>query len=448
MKILADAHHVPNHKSSLKTIPESPGVYIFRDNEEKPIYVGKAKNLKSRLTSYFARTLLPKTARMVSEASSISFIEVSSEIESLLLEAKLVKKFQPHYNVELRDDKHPLYIVITNEKYPRVLTARKTETTEAEYKAVYGPFPNSLAVRSVLRLLRRIAPYSQHTLGKRACTYSQIGLCNPCPNVIETTNDSIEQTNLRKEYLSNIRTVKGILDGRVRSIEKKLVRVMQLYSEREQFELAAKTREQLSRLKYITTSPTKVEAYIHNPNFIDDIRDRESHELAEILATKGLTIPELKRIECYDVAHLAGVNPTSSMVTFIDGQAEKKLYRHFRIHQKKTRSDVDSLRETIERRLKHLHDWGVPDLIIVDGGKPQVSTFKDLVPDDIPVVGLAKRFETIVIPHVQDNKKTFTEVVLPKGHARNLVQRMRDEAHRFSRRYHHKLLAKDLLTSS
>ena len=446
--MLDKAKLIANKRSELKHVPQTPGVYIFRDDNGKPLYVGKAKNLKSRLSSYLAKTLRAKTKNMVSEPNQISYIEVSSELEALLLEAKLVKKFQPHYNVELRDDKHPLYIVITKENYPRIITARKTEASDKSIKAFYGPFPNSTAVRSVLRMLRRVAPYSQHKLGKRACIYSQIGLCDPCPNYIEHNAEAEEKKKLTKKYQSNIRLIKRVLDGKIRSVEKSLAKRMKQYSDKEKFEEAARVKEQLNRLKYVTQSPTKVEAYIANPNFIEDIRQSELLELAKILTSKSFVIDSLERIECYDVAHLAGVNPTASMVTFINGQAEKRLYRHFKIRQSNSRSDTDSLRETIQRRLKHLNDWGVPDLIIVDGGKPQVSTFVDEMPEDIPVVGLAKRFETIIIPRLTDGKKSYHEVRLPKGGARNLVQRMRDEAHRFSRRYHHKLISRDLLNVS
>ena len=155
-----------------------------------------------------------------------------------------------------------------------------------------------------------------------------------------------------------------------------------------------------------------------------------------------MDIGEIRRIECYDVAHLQGSEPTASMVTFVDGEPEKNLYRQFKIRQKKGNDDVASLKEVAQRRLKHLSDWGVPDLIIVDGGKGQVGVFHEIFQEhNIPVVGLAKRFESVVIPREDE----FIVRKVPKGNALNLVKRLRDEAHRFARRYHHKLLTKMLI---
>lgn len=190
-----------------------------------------------------------------------------------------------------------------------------------------------------------------------------------------------------------------------------------------------------------------VEYFIENPNLYEDIRKTELTDLKKIL-NKFFTreVKELHRIECYDVAHLAGINPAASMVTFIKGEAEKKFYRHFRVRQAKGNSDVDSLREVIKRRINHLKDWGKPDLIIVDGGKPQVGVFiNELSYTKISVVGLAKRFETLVIPVRELGATTPKEYRLPKGPALNLVQRIRDEAHRFARRYHHQLLSKGMI---
>lgn len=166
-------------KQVVSTIPENPGVYIFK-KDSQVIYVGKAINLKRRVRSYFDLHLLPKTKKMVSEANNLKFIIVSSEFEALLLEAKLIKKFQPKYNVIAKDDKHPLYIAITKEEFPRVIAVRKLITSNYSLMASYGPFPSSHNVYSVLKMIRRIFPYSDHKIGKRVCLYSHIGLCNPC----------------------------------------------------------------------------------------------------------------------------------------------------------------------------------------------------------------------------------------------------------------------------
>jgi len=446
------AHTLKRERASLKKIPTTPGVYGFSDESGEIIYIGKAKNLKSRLTSYFSKDLLSKTAKMVHESRAISFVEVGSELEALLLEARLVRKHQPKYNSELRDDKHPLYIAITRDLYPQVITTRKIAPEDRSlYSAYFGPFPSSTAVKSVLRLLRRVFPYATHKLGKRACIYSQIGLCKPCPNYIESLPES-ERVPLQKEYARNIRLIRNILRGKISDVAGVLQNKMESYSQNEQFEEAQRVKNQIDRLTYITQSPTSIEAYIQNPNFIDDMRQFETASLKAILVQMGVSLPRLRRIECFDIAHIAGSNPTASMVVFVDAVSDTSQYRHFRIRQKNSRSDTDSLREALTRRLNHFSDWGKPDLIIVDGGKPQVSVFVDVLSGTgIPIIGIAKRYETLIIPRVQNSvqgsKKEYLDYRLPKGPAKYLVQRMRDEAHRFSRRYHHTLLKKDLLAT-
>jgi excinuclease ABC subunit C len=425
-----------------KTISEGAGVYVFFA-KEVPIYIGKAINLKRRVGSYFDLDLAPKTEKMVSEATELSFIRVDSELEALLLEARLIRKYMPHYNVAAKDDKHPLYIVITKEKYPRVITARKIDLKKGSTLAAFGPFPSTNNVRSVLRMLRRIFPYSDHKLGSRGCLYSHIGLCNPCPSEVEQINNLELKIRKRREYLKNVRRVKSVLSGKFTGIRQELVKEMEKLSDSQKFEEAKVVRDQISKLDYITQPQIPSEYFIENPNLYEDTRKKELDELKKILNFHHLPFTSLSRIECFDIAHFAGTNTTASMVTFIDGEADKNYYRHFKILQKKGNSDADSLREVIKRRIKHVIDWGKPDLIIVDGGKSQVSIFsRELEDAGIRVVGIAKRFETLVFPIHLDGTLSFNEYKLPRGNALNLVTRIRDEAHRFARRYHHRLISK------
>ena len=165
------------NKGQVSLLPETPGVYIFWNKKRKAVYVGKANNLKRRVSSYLTTKLSKKTSKMIKEADKFSFVRVNSELEALLLEASLVKKNQPKYNFVLRDDKHPLYIKITREKYPRVLTARKIEenlSAGGKNIAFFGPFPSSTNVKCVLRILRKILPFSDHKLGKRECLYNNL----------------------------------------------------------------------------------------------------------------------------------------------------------------------------------------------------------------------------------------------------------------------------------
>ncbi|HTK03271.1 MAG TPA: UvrB/UvrC motif-containing protein [Alphaproteobacteria bacterium] len=409
-------------KNSLPKLPETPGVYIFSQGK-KPIYIGKAINLKRRVYSYFDLDLAPKTAQMVTSAETLKFIRVESELEALLLEATLIRKHMPKYNVISKDDKHPLYITITKDKFPRVIMTRRNGN--------FGPFPSSRNVYSVLKMLRKIFPYSDHKLGKKACFYSHIGLCNPCPNeIVQSTEWGTGSASevLRKKYLKNIKHVKSILEGRFIKVRNDLEKEMLIASKNQNFETAVDVRDQIQKLDYITKPQMPTDFYIENPNLYEDQRNLEIKELAKIVNIKNL-----KRIECFDIAHLAGTDPTASMVVFVDGEAEKSEYRHFKIRQKNGQSDYDSMREVAERRLKNMTLWGVPDLIIVDGGLGQVKIFKEVI-KDIPIVGIAKHPDRLI---VGEEKIKLEDLAL------NLVQRIRDEAHRFARRYHHHLISKE-----
>ncbi len=421
-------------------LPERAGVYFFANKNNQVIYIGKAKNLKSRLSSYFGPGLSSKTARMVGEATYLSFIIVATEFEALLLEAKLVREKQPKYNIQLKDDKTPLYIAITKDKYPRVIALRKTQMDEIKIKATFGPFLEGQSVRKILKMVRRIIPFSQHFPTNRVCIYKQIGQCNPCPSEIELEKNLVKKEILRKRYQANIRKIKKFLSGGLTSVRSDLVLEMKEYSKGEMFEEAQKTANQIRMLDYITTPQTSPSLYMKDPNLIEDIRQKETEELKKIISPY-FDIKNLTRIECFDIAHLAGVNPTASMVTFINGEPDKNYYRHFKVKINKKRSDVDSMRSILQRRVKHFGDWGGPDLIIVDGGKPQVTTaFEVLKESKIPIIGLAKRYETIVIK--QGDK--FIEI-RPKGRALFLIQRIRNEAHRFARRLHHREVKNTLI---
>lgn len=398
-------------KSGLPNLPETPGVYFFCKGKY-PIYIGKAVNLKRRVKSYFDLDLVGKTARMISKADNFSFIQVRSELEALLLEAGFIKKYLPQYNVVAKDDKHPLYITITKDRFPKVITTRKNGT--------FGPFPSSKNVYAVLRMIRKIFPYSDHKIGKRPCLYSHIGLCNPCPNSITDLQIPI--------YKQNIKNIKLILEGKFKILKNFLIKQMYNYSNLQKYEEAQEIKNKINLLDYITQPKTPPFEYIKNPNLYEDQRQNELKELSKIVKIKNL-----HRIECFDIAHLQGVSATASMVVFIDGIAEKSQYRHFKIKQKKSKSDYHSMKEIAKRRSQHFKDWGVPNLIIVDGNIGQVNKFREHI-KNIPIVGIAKNPDRLIIN--AENK------VISQGVTLLFVGRIRDEAHRFARRYHHGLISK------
>lgn len=430
-------------KESLNKIPNLPGVYFFIKNE-KYIYIGKANSLRSRLSSYYSQGVEGKAKEIARISDFISYIEVNSEIEALLLEAKLIKKYKPHYNSSLRDDKSPLYIIITKDKYPRVLSARKTDIFSAKY--YYGPFPTSGKVKEVLKILRRLFPFAQHSIGKKPCLYSHINLCDPCPNIIENTKDIKYKEVLNKKYQTNIKYINGTLSNRFSFVTKEIRNEMNMYSKSENYEEANELKKKLDTFDYITQPRIDINELLRNPNFTEDMRKIEVKQLLQILQNNQLVIDNLHRIECFDVSHLSGIHTTASMVTFMDGKADKSLYRHFKIRSKAKSDDLLALKEVIKRRKKYFKIWGKPDLVIVDGGKTQVKTFYKYIKNtNMPVIGLAKRQETLIFPYVFDKNIKYREYKLPRGNARNLIQRIRNEAHRFAISYHRKLLTKSYL---
>ena len=427
-------------KTAVKKLPKTPGVYIFKNSGGAPIYIGKAKSLYSRVISYLAVKLEPKTANMVSEAKKLSFIEVLSEIDALLLEARLVRLHQPKYNIQLKDDKTPLYVGITKDYLPRVVLLRKTQLKEQELKNSYGPFVSAHSIKRLLKFLKRVFPYSTHKPSKRLCFYAHIGQCTPCPSEIVNTPDQQTRQELRASYLKNITSLKKLFTGGLPSLRKGLEIKMRSLSAQEKFEEAKKIADQIKTIDYLARPSVLSSVYISDPNLVEDVRKKETDNLYQLLLPH-LRVGRLSRIECYDVAHLAGSSPTASMVTFVNGVADKRYYRHFRIKKAKKGDDYAAMAEVLARRSKYFASWGKPDLIIVDGGKGQVSASHELLAGKVPVIGLAKRLETIVIR----KGDAFVQIRLPKGPALNLVQRLRDEAHRFARRYHHKLVARALL---
>ena len=436
---------IPINPKAFANLPEGPGVYGYLKNKQ-PIYIGKAVNLRSRLKSYLTNRLEDKTRKMVSDAEAVSYIKVGSELEALLLEAELIRKYQPQYNVISKDDKHALYIRFTKEEYPKVLTCRKIETQKSDTKVYFGPFPSSTNVKAVLGMLRRIFPYSDHRLGKKPCLLSQIGLCNPCPSEIQSIKNYELRIMLQKKYLKNVSRIKTVLSGKFDMLERQLVKEMQVLSKNQKYEGAAYIKDKIEKLKYITQPRTPSEYYLENPNLTEDLRKKELNSLKRILNSHIVIPNSLRRIECFDVAHLSGVAPTASMVTFIDGEPAKEFYRHLKIRKAKAGDDIASLEEVASMRIKHLNDWGKPDLIIVDGGKGQVNVFdKILSKYGVPVAGLAKRYESLVLPTKNKMYGSFIVKRVPPGPALDFLQRARNEAHRFARRYHHYLFAKRLL---
>lgn len=405
-------------------MPSNPGVYFFKNNRGKVLYVGKAKNLKKRVASYFTTSekLGIKTKNLISQVKSIKTIKVESEIESLLLEANFIQKYRPRYNVRFSDSKaYPLIRITIKDKFPKVLVARRMEDPKSVY---FGPYPNVSAMRLVLKIARRIFPYqSVLNHSKKLCLYHHLELC-PCPEFLDD--------NLYKKSIFHL---VNFLKGNTKKTLKNLEKEKEILIKEEKFENAGDLQKKIDSIKLITSPYYKPLDYEENPNLSSDLRNMEIEDLQRILHVQGISILLPRKIECFDISVISGKYATGSMVVFVNGEKDTSLYRRFKVRYTGPPNDFAMIEEVLIRRLNHL-EWEFPNLIIVDGGKGQVSSALKVLKEkelNIPLIGLAKREEIIITSN-------FSEIRLSKdSKVLHLLQRIRDEAHRFAIKYHRKL---------
>lgn len=440
-------------QEKVNNLPMVPGVYKFLDLSGTVIYVGKAKNLRNRVKSYFRIKFDgdTKTKALVENIIDLEFIEVSTELEALILEEKLVKKFQPKYNILLKDDKSFLYIVLRSDKvkigevevdFPLVLSARKSDLLKNDI--YFGPYPRSEVARYVLRSLRKIIPYRDCAKSKfrnyqkigQPCLYGHIGLCQaPCVGKISKT-----------EYLKDVSKIKRFLDGNFKKIISDIVLEMKEASKLEDFERAAKLRDIIKKFEYLTINTSKIDSIAENPLLIEDII---SKSLDNLLVYFPILKEFPERIECYDISNLSGKEATASMTVAINGRLTNREYRRFKIKFKDSPDDFEMMREVLRRRFKRSlidDSWKLPNLIVLDGGKGQLSAGLSVLKEmgiDVAMISIAKKEEILIYSRGDE----FFEVKLPKtDESLKLIQRLRDEAHRFAKKYHHELRLKKLLS--
>ena len=547
-------------REAIKLVPEQPGCYLYYDATGEIIYVGKAKNLKRRVYSYFHKQHeSPKTNILVSQIEKLEYIITDSEVEALILESHLIKKHKPKYNILLKDDKKYPYFLITDEDFPRIQVVRK-KNLNPDKGRFYGPYTDVGAMYATLEFLKKLFPLKQCKTPKfsnRPCLYYHIGKClAPCQGKVTP-----------EEYQKLIHQVELFLSGKQTELLKQIQEQMQKYAETEQFEKAAKMRDSyldlqktLERQKVVyenTKLNEDIIAVLYEDGilaivimmiregrlidkkdfayFVDNIdkieyfetffRDyytglklefpdriiskdleeigqkslyedwlkiisgkkvtinyakskyKEIYELAVKNATNLLENARLKkmaqirddfnevgsylaeklhltnfpnRIECYDISHIQGTNTVASMVVFQNGLPKKTAYRKFKVRSTEGKpDDFLSMKEVLSRRLSRLGEpkWEKPDLIIIDGGKGQLSSVMQIVEDmgvkvgkgGIDFVSLAKREEEVFLPHQSDS------ILLPRdSNALYLIQRIRDEAHRFAITFHRDLRSKKL----
>ena len=375
--------------------------------------------------SYFQnKNLGPKTNLLVKKIADIKYIKVESEFEALLLEAELIRKNQPFFNFQTKDDKSPLYIKITSDEIPLVSLVRKPQISKGDFTK--GPFPSARVTRSLLKTIRRIFPYCHHKNPKKPCLYVNLGLC-PFPYVPE------EKKN---HYLKNIKAVKRLLSGKSKILLKSLTNDMQKLASLEKFEDAQNVKRQTERIEYMLSEFRNPLEFLAQPTLIDDLATARLKSLKTVLCLSKTP----KRIECFDISNTAGKEATGSMAVFENGQSQKSKYRKFRVKFKNTPDDYEMIREVLTRRFKN--SWPKPDLIVIDGGKGQLNAALSVLKKnavEIPVIAIAKRFEEIY-----SAGKPLPLRLQKENPARQLIQATRDEAHRFALSYHRLLRSKKL----
>jgi excinuclease ABC subunit C len=412
-------------------------VYFHKNAKGQIIYVGKAAVLKNRVRQYFqeSRTRDAKTDVLVAEIDDTDWVVTESEIDALFLESEMVKRYKPRYNILLQDDKSQLFVRMNlKDPYPYVSYTRQPLDDGAEY---FGPYYNGFAVKKALRYLRKIFPYSTHaTMPPRVCLQYHLGLC---PGVEEQKISS-------QDYKKTLKKLILYLRGDRVALIKQLESEMKVASAHHEFEVAAKRRNQINDLRSL-----QKQILFSDREFLDISKDQALTGLCNLLGLQGVP----RRIEGYDISHMSGTNNVASMVVATNGVADKAEYRKFKMRIPGN-NDFAHMNEVIMRRFsgKHL-DWQKPDLLLIDGGKGQLGAALDALETQgahIPAVGLAKRLEEIVIHKTRSgvtlNTSQYPEafvseyddfyvVLLPKdSHIVKLLQRIRDESHRFAVSYH------------
>ncbi len=527
-------------KDVVQRLPDSPGVYKFYNSEDVLIYIGKAKSIKKRVSSYFSKAsgINRKTLRLVSEIAKIDYTVSNTEFDALLLENNFIKQNQPKYNILLKDDKTFPYICILKERFPRIIYTRKYLPQQGEY---FGPYSSVVAMKNVLELARKLYSIrtcslllSEHNIEQKkfkVCLEYHLGNCKgPCENLYD-----------EKSYLEEIELARHILKGNVNIVYQYFIDRMKIASSNLEFERAQRYKEKLDTLErfqskslvvnrdltdidVFTITSTEEYAYVNylqvkegsiiysktvelkkkldepdedllsfsvwelreqtnSDNKLiftnipivvpeDDIenvlpkigdkkkllglsiknalelkkekeifREGKKSKQKEILITlqKDLQLKKLPAIiECFDNSNFQGTTPVASMVRFVNGKPEKKGYRHYNIKTVEGPNDFASMKEIVGRRYRRILDEAekLPDLIVVDGGKGQLSSaceaLKDLqIYGQIPIIGIAKKLEEIYYP-----EDPFPLHINKKSQGLLLLQQIRDEAHRFAITFH------------
>lgn len=436
-------------EAKLKDLPRSPGVYFHKSVTGEIIYIGKAAVLRNRVRQYFqkSRDIDIKTQALVAEIEDTDWVETDSELDALFLESEMVKRYMPRYNVLLRDDKSQMFVRIDmKSEWPVVSFTRNPADDGAEY---FGPYYNGFAIKKALRYLRRIFPY--YTKSPKAVGQSRLDEHIGLSPASGTT--SAEYKTSLKQLIQYIKGGRKVI---VKDIEKKMNQAAKEYD----FERAALYRNKLSDLKSL-----QQRIMFGDKEFLDISKDKALRDLRDLLGLKK----EPARIEGYDISHISGTNVVASMVVFTNGVSDRANYRKFKMRQDRN-DDYANMHEVILRRFseKNLKSWGVPDLVLIDGGKGQLDAAIKALEErgaKVPIVSIAKREEELIVHRTKSGLGESAGVLdfgtgdfivanlhgghKASGHAKNLhnmassydhvvklFQRIRDESHRFAVSYH------------
>lgn len=370
-----------------KQFPLSPGVYIYKDKSGKPLYVGRATSLRRRVLQYFRKDIDPRIGEMVALAHKVDYLQTETVLEAIILEANLIKKYWPKYNVKDKDNRSFIFLVIPKSDFPKpiIVRGRELESFPTSQAKIFGPYQSLTVVRNALQIIRRIFPYSLcKTVGKPCFDY-QIGLCpGVCVGAIT-----------KKDYQKNINSIVLLLKGEKKKLLKKLA------------------KENPQAAIYLK--------HIQDVTLVS--RDEHGAEAGS---------ENFNRIEGYDISHFAGKETYGSMVVFTDGKPDKAQYRLFKIKDAPANNDLEALKEMLERRLKHT-EWPKPDLILIDGGRPQIDYLAKTMEQfqvKSPWLGLSKLNgdHLVFAPGTKNVFKDLAETI------KRTLQQVRDEAHRFANR--------------
>ncbi|QEL13153.1 excinuclease ABC subunit UvrC [Limnoglobus roseus] len=429
----------PTAAEKVRTFPQTPGVYLMKDDKGNVIYVGKAKNLRSRAGSYFLKeaAINLRTAELVKHIRDIDFLDAESEVDALLKENRLIKDIRPRFNKDLKDGKSYPYLQIrVREEFPRV---EITRTPRRRGVRLYGPFTSVKSLKAAVNVLQRVLQFRTCTLPIKS-SEDRWRWFRPC--LLASIRQCTAPCNLRvsrDDYRRQIKKLILILEGKKSKLLRRMERDMKAASAGLQFEKAGRIRDEMAALEKL--------------DLRGDAKNDDQPEVFPLDPKKGLLglrkvlglAKTPRSIEGFDIAHLSGKETVASLVSFLDGLPFKDYYRRFKIKTVEGVDDFASMREVIFRRFKRLHDEDsvFPDIILIDGGKGQLSAamdaFKALGIEPPTLISLAKQEEEIFRPGVSESIKLSRHSA-----ALRLLQYVRDEAHRFAQHYHHTLRKKKM----